>query len=219
MIIALPVLFALGAKYALESLLLPDDVIYLVKTMIEYGGIIGIVYLMMMGPANPHTANDNTSGVTTIVSIMEDLPENLRENVAFIFFDLEEVGLLGSAAFYASHKKNVQDKLLLNFDCVSDGKNILFAIKKGAVKYTHALKAAFPETEIFKPDFATKGFFYPSDQAKFPLGVGVAALKKSKRGILYMNRIHTAKDTVFDEANIDYLTEGALKLAEIISIS
>ena len=33
--------------------------------------------------------------------------------------------------------------------------------------------------------------FYPSDQANFPRDISVAALKRSKRGLLYMDRIHT----------------------------
>ena len=55
--------------------------------------------------------------------------------------------------------------------------------------------------------------FYPSDQANFSRGVGVAALKKTKGGLLYMDRIHTKRDTVYMEENIAYLTEGAVRLA------
>jgi hypothetical protein len=55
--------------------------------------------------------------------------------------------------------------------------------------------------------------FYPSDQANFSRGVGAAALKKAKGGLLYMDRIHTKRDTVYMEENIVYLTEGAVRLA------
>lgn len=216
LIIGIPTLAAIGLGALLSSFSVDESIVSIVKIWTEYIGIIALLYLMMKGPANPHTANDNTSGVSTLVSIMETLPENLRENVAFIFFDLEEVGLVGSSVYYKAHKSKMQNKLLLNFDCVSDGKTILFAIKKDAAAHLDLLKASFIETDTFTPDFATKGVFYPSDQAKFPMGVGVAALKKSKRGTLYMNRIHTAKDTVFDEENIAYLAHGAVKLVEFI---
>ena len=50
-----------------------------------------------------------------------------------------------------------------------------------------------------------KGFgFYPSDQMNFPYGVGVAALKRRKK-ILYLDRIHTSKDTVLDQTNVNIL--------------
>jgi hypothetical protein len=59
--------------------------------------------------------------------------------------------------------------------------------------------------------------FYPSDQANFRHGVGVAALKRTRRGLLYMDRIHTKGDTVYEEKNIRFLTEGAIRLSEIIN--
>ncbi|MBE5819089.1 MAG: hypothetical protein E7312_08565 [Clostridiales bacterium] len=75
---------------------------------------------------------------------------------------------------------------------------------------------AFPCEDGFNVEVASKGIFYPSDQAQFPCGVGVAALRKSKRGILYMNKIHTKNDTVFDEKNIEYLTKHSAKLVTTI---
>ena len=172
--------------------------------------------LMMAGPANKHTVNDNTSGVTTLLDIMTSLPEELRGDVAFIFFDLEEMGLFGSAGYASKHKTIMKNTLLINFDCVSDGNTILFALRKGATRYTEAIKAAFPSTDTLSVEVASKGVFYPSDQANFTRGVGVAALKKSKHGLLYMDRIHTKRDTVYEEENIAYLTDGAVRLAQFL---
>ncbi len=176
-----------------------------------------ILFLMMFGPANPHTANDNTSGVTVILDTMQALPEELRSKAAFVFFDMEEVGLVGSSAFYSAHKAAMKDKLLINFDCVSDGEHILFATKKKALCYEELLSSSFVSNEKYTVDIASKGVIYPSDQAKFPLGIGVAALKKSKKlGILYMDKIHTKKDTVYNEENIEFLVNGAVKLSRDI---
>lgn len=171
------------------------------------------MWLLLAGPANKHTANDNTSGVTTLLDIMHALPEELRGDVAFIFFDLEEMGLFGSAGYANKHKAVMQNTLLLNFDCVSDGRTILFAVRPGAKKHVPSIRAAFPSTETHRVEVASKGVFYPSDQANFTRGVGVAALKTSKHGLLYMDRIHTKRDTVYEEGNIAYLTEGAVRLA------
>jgi hypothetical protein len=55
---------------------------------------------------------------------------------------------------------------------------------------------------------------YPSDQAGFPVGVGVAAMKKKRFVGLYIDRIHTIRDTVMRQENIRYLTEGTLRLLE-----
>ena len=182
-----------------------------------YLTVIGALLLMLLGPANKHTANDNTSGVSLLLRVMEELPEELRGTVAFVFFDLEEVGLIGSSSFASKHKAEMKNKLLLNFDCVSDGENILFALKRGAAPYKGAISEAFAERDGYKVQVLDKGVFYPSDQAAFPLGVGVCALKSTRGGLLYMNRIHTGRDTVYNEENVDFLTNGAIKLLEIVN--
>ena len=50
-----------------------------------------------------------------------------------------------------------------------------------------------------------------------PLGVGVAALKKSKKlGVLYMDKIHTKKDLIYEQDNIDFLVKGSIRLIDSI---
>ena len=174
-------------------------------------------WLFFAGPANRHTANDNTSGITTLLDIMAQLPAESRSSAAFIFFDLEEAGLLGSDRYYTKHRKAMQNRLLVNFDCVSDGQHMIFALKKKAAPYAGVLQQAYAGNQQFTTEVLTKGVFYPSDQAKFPLGVGVAALKRGKRtGILYMNRIHTKKDTIYQSENIEFLKDGSIKLVELL---
>ena len=201
--------YGLGILLGAEAGWLADEVAF----FSWYFLLLLEMYLLVAGPANRHTANDNTSGVTTLLDTMAALPSELRGEVAFVFFDLEEMGLFGSSGFASKHRKVTQNTLLINFDCVSDGKHILFVLRKGAARYTEAIRAAFPSTETFAVDVVSKGVFYPSDQANFARGVGVAALKKTKGGLLYMDRIHTGRDTVYMEENIAYLTEGAVRLA------
>ena len=171
-----------------------------------------LLLLLFAGPANKHTANDNTSGVTLLIDVMRELPKEERDAVAFVFFDLEEMGLFGSSSFARKYKREMKDKLLLNFDCVSDGKNMLFALRKGAKQYRAAIEASFEAKDGFSVDVAEKGVFYPSDQMQFPCGVGVASLRSTKGGLLYMNRIHTKRDVIYQEENIEFLKNGAIEL-------
>lgn len=197
---------------------IPTDVFYVCTMAVMYGVLILVMFLIMAGPANRRTANDNTSGVTTLLDIMTDLPQNLRADAAFIFFDFEELGLVGSMSYAKSHRSEMKDKLLVNFDCVSDGGNFIFALRPGALRYKKAIEAAFASEGEFSVEVLSKGVFYPSDQACFPCGVGVAALKRSRRlGILYMNRIHTTRDTVYEEENIAYLVRGARHLTSALA--
>lgn len=168
--------------------------------------------LFIAGRANKHTANDNTSGVTVITDLMKKLPDEAKSEVAFILFDFEEAGLLGSSSYNSKHKKEMKDKLLINFDCVSDGNNFIFALQKGAIGYKDLLEDCFKGNGEFTVEVLNKGIFYPSDQMMFKCGVGVAALKRTAKGTLYMDRIHTKRDTVYQEENIEFLVDGCITL-------
>ena len=163
---------------------------------------------MMIGPANPSNVNDNTSGVVTLLEIARSLPELHRKNVCFVLFDLEEAGLIGSASYRKKHKAEVSGQLVLNLDCVGEGDAIYFfpgaKLKKNKRKLQSLERIAgtFGKKTI---TVRTKGFsVYPSDQANFPYGVGICALKRGWAG-LYLSRIHTPKDTILDETNVNLL--------------
>lgn len=177
----------------------------------------GALALMIAGPANKHTANDNTSGTVLLLEILDALPKEQRDKVCLVFFDLEEAGLFGSASFAKTHKSVMKNTLLLNFDCVSDGDHLLFVAGKGAREDCALIASAFEGSDEKTVEVLSKGAVYPSDQVNFKRGVGVSSLKRSKKfGLLYMDRIHTAKDVVFMEENIALLKAGALKLPELM---
>lgn len=174
-------------------------------------------YMVMGGKPNPHTANDNTSGIITLCEIWAAMTEEQRAKTAFVFFDNEENGLLGSAFFRKLHKKDgLKDKLMLNFDCVSEGDHMLFVLSKAAKKkYQQLFAQSFPATEQKSVYLeCSSDTLYPSDQAGFPMGVGVAAMQKKKGVGLYMNKIHTIKDMVFQRENIEFFAQGTLRLLE-----
>lgn len=192
-----------------------EDLALLLVGIVSYGFLLFFCWWVMAGPANRHTANDNTSGVTVLLDSMQTMPVENRGDVAYIFFDLEEMGLFGSSGYYSRHKKEMQDKLVVNFDCVSDGETILLAPQRKAKSYLPKLREAFPTTEACAVAMPKRGVFYPSDQICFPCGVGVAAMRKTKAGgILYMDKIHTGKDVVYREENIAYLVDGMVRLVE-----
>ncbi|MGN1371502.1 MAG: M28 family peptidase [Candidatus Coprovivens sp.] len=175
--------------------------------------IILFVCLIMFGPANKSTVNDNTSGVLTILEMINKIPDNLKDKVAFILFDLEESGLIGSASFASKHKDVMKEKLLINFDCVSDGDKIMFIFNKKAIKNVDLLKDVYTSDNNVITDMITKGAIYPSDQANFTNGVGVCSVIRGKH-FEYIDKIHTKKDTVCRDENINYLVDKSIKLVE-----
>lgn len=166
------------------------------------------IVLMLIGPANSSNVNDNTSGVVTLLEIARSIPELHRKNVCFVLFDLEEAGLIGSASYKKKHKREIPNQLVLNLDCVGEGDDIYFfptaKLKKSKERLAPLQKLAggYGKKSIA---VRTKGFsIYPSDQSNFPYGVGICALKRGRAG-LYLSRIHTPRDTVLDETNVNIL--------------
>ncbi len=170
-----------------------------------------LLILMMVGPANPTNANDNTSGVVTVLETAKHLPAELRSKVCFVLFDLEEAGLIGSAVYRKLHKNVTNSQIILNLDCVGDGDEILFIpnkkLRKDAQKLhmLNALRGNWGEKSIAVHE---KGFaVYPSDQKHFPYGVAIAAFRRGFVG-LYYDRIHTKRDVILDEGNVSLLTSA-----------
>ena len=177
--------------------------------LVGYALYFGILFLMIFGPANKSNVNDNSSGVITLLEIARSMPAMHRNKVCFVLFDLEEAGLKGSASYRKSHKTETEKQVVLNLDCVGDGDHILFFPTKKAKKNKvlmqriYRLGGWFGRKHIQLKD---KGFcIYPSDQRNFPVGIGIAAFHKGKLVGYYCNKIHTKKDTILEETNVNLL--------------
>ena len=215
LVIVVPLFIVLAAVEGLLLSFAPKTVLWWLMPLTSMGLCVFFLWWILDGPANRHTANDNTSGVVTLVETALALPSELRGKVCFVFFDNEEKGMFGSAAFAKRHKTARKNTIVINFDCVGDGDSIQFFPQKGLKKDAalEAIEAAFLPTGG-KDVQVVRGFgFYPSDNANFKKGAGVCALKYKKPFGWYMDRIHTAKDTVCDERNIELLRDGAVRLA------
>ncbi len=214
LLIVLPLFLAVGVVEGLIFAFVPGAAAWWLAPLSCIAICAFFMWWIVDGPANRHTANDNTSGVLTLVETALALPPEHRERVCFVFFDNEEKGMFGSAAFAKKHKGVKKNTVVLNFDCVGDGNSIQFFSQKKLKKDEAALKrmeAAFlPAGD--KDVQVVRGFgFYPSDNASFKRGAGVCALKHKRVVGYYMDRIHTSKDTVLDEDNLTLLRDGALR--------
>ena len=183
--------------------------------MVSFNAYCLLALIMILGPANKTNANDNTSGVVTVLEIAKTLPENQRHKVCFVLFDLEEAGLIGSASYRKMHRKATDRQTVLNLDCVGDGDEMLMFPTKHLKKNNQKLKPIYGCCGYFgKKSLLVwdKGpSIYPSDQMNFPFAVGIAALKRGKIG-LYLNKIHTRADTVLEETNVNILRAAIVSL-------
>lgn len=204
-IIGILIVLAVGAGYLAWHVTGIERVAFLAGYVVY----MGILFLMLFGPANKNNANDNTSGVVTVLEIARTLPQAQREQACFVLFDMEERGLIGSSLYRKAHKTATEQQIVLNLDCVGDGNEIvLFPTKKvkndgKTMEFLDSISGCYGEKSI---SLHKKGFYvYPSDQRNFPKGVGIAAFKRSKLLGLYCDKIHTRKDTTLDQTNVNIL--------------
>lgn len=178
--------------------------------------LIGQALLVLGGKANKNNANDNSSGVAALFKIMKKLPREKREKAAFIFFDNEEKGLKGSKAYAKSHPDIKQKKMIVNLDCVGNGEHIMVSANKRTrempafTKLDEAMKQQ--SGRIYHMNKLEK-CIYNSDQKNFKCGIAVCACKKSKI-CYYFDKIHTNKDTVCNQANLDFIANGFAAFVE-----
>ncbi len=184
-----------------------SNFIWIISYLVVY---FGMFYLCTKTFKNKKNSNDNTSGVSTVLALAAS---NLK-NSAFLLFDNEEKGLLGSKAYSKQHKELLKDKLLINLDCVGNGNNLIVISKKQA--RTLKIYESLQETMISDENYNV--LYLPlekslsnSDHKNFVNGVCIVACKKSKHHLLYTPRIHTNRDIIANEENIIFLVN---KLSE-----
>lgn len=182
-----------------------------------YAVYMGLLFMMLYGPANKHNVNDNTSGVAAILETMGRIPAEERSKAAFILFDNEEKGCRGSKAYAKAHPGVRDGGFIVNLDCVGEGEHILLLCGKkarDAAQYA-ALTAGMSarkgrELHIFPLEKSV----YNSDQKNFKVSSAVCACKQRKGLGFYCDKIHTKKDTVCEQVNLDFLADG---LADFIA--
>ena len=191
------VAFGSGALFSLD-----DSIIMFIYLVLYFSLFFGSTRLI----SNKNNKNDNTSGVSAVMTLASSITS---DKVAFILFDNEEKGLLGSKAYNKNHKELMKDKLVINLDCVGNGNNMIFITKEDAERKEEyeLLRDAFSKPSKsfavhYIPYKKSCGF---SDHRSFPCSVCVMAANKGKIVRFITGRIHTSRDTVADGENISFL--------------
>ncbi len=186
--------------------------------LISIACMVILVGMMIFGRPSETTANENTSGVITLIEMMSAMSAEQRAEVSFVFFDNNFKGLAGSSFFVKKYGSKIEDKLVINFDCIGEGYNMMFICGDGVSEQSaQLLKSSFLPMGKMEPIFTDKNHaYYRSDQLRFKSGVGVVALRKSKILGYFLDKIRTSKDTVFQKVNTQYLVEGAINLVSKI---
>ena len=217
--VALAVLIPAFLGYLLGSAVftavgIPPAVTVLLSMLLSIGLFVAALLLFVSGPACTSNANANTSGVAALLEIMAEIPEELRSTAAFVFFDEHENGCLGSRDFAKKYRRRIAKKLIINFDCVGVGDEMVVALRPGAKKFAEDIAISFNEKRGLSVTVLNGGGRIPSDHNKFKFGVGISTFKKAASGTLYMDGIYSDSDNICEEKNIKFITESAIELVE-----
>lgn len=204
--VILLVIFSLIGAFAISSFLGAPDLWF----PLSLGLLIALLWAVNAAPPNQNNANCNSSGVATVLAIAERLDWDKR--VCILLLDNNDKDLLGASSFQKKYRDAAKNCLFMNFDCVGDGANILLIPSKRSC-WDGALLAdlsrAFPESDGMKAQVLESGLrYFRSDHRLFPFHVAVCACRRLKGLGYYIPNLWTDRDTVMQEENIQYLTEG-----------
>ena len=95
---------------------------------------------------------------------------------------------------------NVNNKLVVNFDCVGEGNCVFFVHNKTTrKKYLEPIGSSTSKDDKYTVHLIKGGLFtFPSDQLHFSNGVGVATAKMFPLGGYSAGRLHTGNDRVLN---------------------
>ena len=183
-------------------------------------GLSTLHVLGFLGTPNPTNYDDNTSGCYALLKLMqeyENLPYASKKQVAFIFFDNEEKGLIGSLSHRLKHKKNLKGKTYINLDCVGRGDqmNLYHFGKKPAI--VEELQAVLKTNKLFKAEPKKSNIISSmSDHFSFKDEDHVTLLSvDSKNPKSLYGHIHSSADDYIDKENIDNIVETINELSFI----
>ena len=168
------------------------------------GTVIVTILLMIFGIPNPCNANNNTSGVITLLEIAASMPQNLRKRVCFVLFDKEQVALTGSAAHRRNHPTASKIQTVVSLNCVGDGDAIMFFPNKAMAEDVNLLclerSCGRKLVKIHRKGWSS----CVSGHMGFDRGVGVMALRRGKLGY-WLSRTRTCRDKNLEYTNVNIL--------------
>lgn len=181
--------------------------------------------LGIMAIANKYNYNDNTSGVMTLLYLMRQLK---GKQIAFIFFDNEEKGLIGSLQFVVSmrNSRNLYSKRVIILDCVGCG-DTFGIMSYNASSFSNKIKGTVqPDDEELNQKYKItreiidKYHFEIRKPSTFEMSDHFSFKNYKHAGIMCYNRagrkyaisnIHSHKDRTLDLMNIRVLAAALEK--------
>ena len=179
---------------------------------------VGLYSFGLLGGENKYNYDDNSSGIIALLALMnyyKNLPESERNKIAFVMFDNEEKGLIGSLCYASKH--NIKNQNFLNFDCVGRGNRInCIYTSKVANEFTNDIYETLGslESQGFVPNLKKSNLHTMSDHLSFKKSKGSLTILLDEKDKPVTTHIHSSKDT---KINLETISEIAKCSAETIN--
>ncbi len=179
---------------------------------------VGLYSFGILGGENKHNYDDNSSGIITLLALMNyyrNLPENERNKIAFVMFDNEEKGLIGSLCYASKHQ--IKNQNFLNFDCVGRGNQInCIYTGKVANEFTNDIYETLGSlaSQGYTPRLKKSTIHTMSDHLPFMRSKGSLTILCDKKDSPVTEHIHSSKDT---EISLETVSEIAKCSAETLN--
>ena len=174
----------------------------------SFYSVIGLLFAYLLGFIafpNKHNANDNTSGVLSVLTLAFFYP---RDDVAYVLFDNEEKGLIGSISL--SRALRGMHKKVIILDCVGRGEHYCFYHYKKP-HFAESVMRSFMQIDdaAFSTSLNRGGYLMTSDHLSFQAHdhVGILCFIKHKKK-KKMRNIHSHLDKTINFDNIQYICDG-----------
>jgi hypothetical protein len=182
--------------------------------------IICISLLTIFIP-NRKNFDDNTSGVVALLSLAKKCKENGMDNVKFIFFDNEELGLIGSSAhknYLNKERLILPHSKIISLDCVGVGEFPLIIRNSKSDYESFFQKALQNEFEFCK---SIQMILPASDNFSFRK-YGALNISFAKKAVIpfgySLSKIHSSDDNYMDLRKIEKLTDALMKAIETVTL-
>lgn len=179
---------------------------------------IGLYSFGLLGGENKNNYDDNSSGIIALLALMNyyrNLPESERNKIAFVMFDNEEKGLIGSLCYASKHR--IKNQNFLNFDCVGRGDQInCIYTGKVANDFANGIFETLGtlESQGFTPRLKKSTIRTMSDHLSFMGSKGSLTILCDEKAAPVTEHIHSSKDTFI---SLDTISEIAKSSAETLN--
>ena len=178
--------------------------------------LLGYITLNIKSKQYSPGANDNLSGVATLIEISKKIKKQDHTEIIFISFGAEEIGCIGSKSYVRKHYNEIKNSIIINFDSVSLGKFGFMEKERFFVNYDKTTTTNFKKLiRKHKGKLTNKkiGFMGISDAGSFAQkgikAISITAVDDKGN----IPNWHSLNDVKVKKENINILVKSAIDYA------